>query len=183
MLSHKVKPEQTQGAAELLFGKDAAKPWTERTAAEEGNAPPLPPPPAEKEHEEPALERESYRILRGRIENLRSLKLVNCRGQSRVFPWSYFAGADMDHAGELVLIFDGPKGSSTITTSGKGLEVELLPAIEANRVEWIRELNELAAAGVAKKDPNEPVVRGIKIVGGGREWSRDTTPGKGGRQP
>ena len=104
MFSHKVRPGQTQGAAELLFGKDAAKPWTERTATEEGVAPPPPPPPppaAETEPEEPALERQSYRILRGRIISLPSLRLTNRQGQSRVFPWSYFGGAGMDHPGEL----------------------------------------------------------------------------------
>jgi hypothetical protein len=78
----------------------------------------------------------------------------------------------MDQPGELVLLFDGPEGSSAITVSGKGLDVELLPGIEANRVEWICELAELDAAKVHKEDPTEPVVTGIHIAGGKREWSR-----------
>ena len=187
MFSHKLKPGQTQGAADALFGKDAAKPWTERTGAEEGVTPPPPASDAtgaaEKEHEEEPLERKSYRILRGRIISLPSLRLTNRQGQIRVFPWSYFGGASMDHPGELQLVFDGPDGSSTITVCGKALDVELLPWIERNRVEWIQELDDLAAAGVEQKDPNAPVVTGLVIRGGAREWTRSATVAKGGRQP
>jgi hypothetical protein len=180
MFSPKVKPGQTQGAAELLFGKDAGKPWAERTAAEEEA-----PAPAETAgpEEVPALERRSYRILRGRNLHVPSLKVSNRQGQNRVFPWSYFGGAGMDQPGELVLTFDGPDGSSAVTVSGRGLDQELLPGIEANRVEWIRELDELTAAAVARAVPGEPVVTGIWIVGGKREWTRSAAAAKGGRQP
>jgi hypothetical protein len=185
MLNHKLKASQASGAAELLFGKDAGKPWAERTAAEDGHPPPPPPPAvAAKDDDVPALERASYRILRGRIEHLRSITFVNRQGQRRVFPWSYFAGANMDQPGELVLLFDGPEGSSSITVSGGGLDEELLPGIEACRVEWIHEVGDaLSVAGVVAKRPTEPVVTGIWIVGAGREWSRGAPLAKGGRQP
>ena len=113
---------RTNASAEVLFGKDAAGRGRRRQrTGRRARTPPPPPPPAkteEREELEP-LERQSYRILRGRILSLPSLRLTNRQGQSRVFPWSYFGGASMDHPGELQLIFDGPEGSSTITVSGK----------------------------------------------------------------
>ncbi len=185
MFSRKLEREERPSEAEELFGKDAAA-WAARTARP-GPAvvPPVADatPRADSPEQVPPLERRSYRILRGRVENLRSLSVINRQGQKRVFPWNYFGGASMDQPGELVLIFDGPEGSSTITVSGKDLDVELLPGIEANRVEWICELDDLTAAAVAKGDPTEPMVRGAWIVGGGREWSRAAAPARGGRHP
>jgi hypothetical protein len=118
------------------------------------------------------LVRKSYVILRGRIEALPSLELVNRQGETRLFPWSYFGGANMDHPGELVLIFDGPEGSSRVTVSGRRLDLELLAGVKSQRVSLIRELDDLAAAAVAHEDPAAPVVTGIWVKGGGREWGR-----------
>jgi hypothetical protein len=120
----------------------------------------------------PPLERRSYRILRGRIEILPTLTVMNRQGQIRLFVWSGFAGADMDQPGELALLFDGAEGLSKVTVRGSGLERELLEGVKACRVESIQELDELAAAAALKADPAEGVVTGIWIAGGGREWSR-----------
>ncbi len=157
--------ERQQSHAERLFGKDA----------------PLPSPPVAVETRvqaesaaNPAADgdvlRKSYIILRGRIEALPSLELRNCRGQTRLFPWHYFGGANLDHPGELVLIFDGPEGSCQVTLQGRGLDVELLEAVKAQKVSLICELEDLSAAAAARS--GEPVVTGIWIKGGGREWTR-----------
>jgi hypothetical protein len=154
---------QRQTNVERLFGKDAAP------AAEVAEA--LPVPDAATEGD---VVRRSYCILRGRIEILPSLELRNRRGQTRLIPWNYFGGASLDHPGELMLLFDGPEGSCQVTVNGRGLDRELLEGVKAQKVSWIRELDDLAAAGVARSDPAEPVVTGIWIKGGGREWSRGT---------
>jgi len=159
--------QRQQSHAERLFGKE-------------------PPPVAEAREEavdvKPADEgdvvRKSYCILRGRIEMLPSLELKNRRGQTRLIPWHYFGGASLDHPGELVLIFDGPEGSCQVTLTGRGLDRELLEGIKAQKVSWICELDDLAAASVARSDPAEPVVTGIWIIGGGREWSRAAGPSR-----
>ena len=160
--------QRQQTNVERLFGKDAALPE--------------PPPPAAEPVAEAAAEgdvvRRSYCILRGRIEMLPSLELKNRRGQTRLIPWHYFGGASLDHPGELVLLFDGPEGSCQVTLSGRGLDRELLEGVKAQRVSWICELDDLAAAGVARSDPAEPVVTGIWIKGGGREWSRGPAPSR-----
>ncbi len=158
MHNPKLQAVQRQSTVERLFGRDGAAMA------------------AEKPEEESALVRKSYCILRGRIETLPCLEVVNRQGETRLFPWSYFGGASMDHPGELVLIFDGPEGSSRITVSGRRLDRELLAGVKLQRVSWIRELEELAAAGVAQADPNEPVAMGIWIAGGGREWLRGAAP-------
>ncbi len=155
----KLQAAQRQSTVERLFGRDGAA-----VAA------------AEKPDEDSPLLRKSYCILRGRIEALPCLELVNRQGETRLFPWSYFGGASMDHPGELVLIFDGPEGSSRITVSGRRLDRELLAGVKSQRVSWIRELDELAAAGAAHADANEPVATGIWIAGGGREWNRGAAP-------
>ena len=156
-----------KGMVERLFGGEPPAPVV-RPTPEDATAVT----PAVNDAGEPALERRSYCILRGRIELPADLELTNRQGQRRLFPWSYYSGADLDHPGEVVLLFDGPEGSSRITISGKGLDGELLAGIKAHRVTWIRELDQLAAAAVAKQDPTEPVVTGIFIAGGNREWSR-----------
>jgi hypothetical protein len=144
-----------------LFGKEAVPP------AEVADAAPVPDAPPEAD-----VVRRSYCILRGRIEVLPSLELRNRRGQTRLIPWNYFGGAGLDHPGELVLLFDGPEGSCQVTVCGRGLDRELLEGVKAQRVSWIEELEDLAAAGVAGSDPAEPVVTGILIKGGGRDWNR-----------
>jgi len=155
---------QKQSAVERLFGKDAAGPE---------------PPPAEVPAPQPANEddlvRKSYCILRGRFQLRPTLKVINRQGAIRLFPWSYFAGANVDHPGELVLLFEGADASSTITLRGHGLDGELLEGFEAHRVEWVKELDELVAAGaVAAAASGEGVVTGIHIKQGSvsREWSR-----------
>lgn len=152
---------QLQTNVELLFGKDAA--LLAEAAAD----------PVAETVTKPAPEsdvvRRSYCILRGRIEQLPSLELTNRRGHTRLIPWHYFGGASLDHPGELVLFFDGPEGSCQVTLSGRGLDREPLEGIKAQKVSWIRELDDLAAAGVARSNPAEPVVTGIWIKGGSRE--------------
>jgi hypothetical protein len=171
-----LQQQRQQSHAERLFGKDAGLPLPPPEAAPEVSAATgTAPGPAT----EGTVVRRSYCILRGRIEQLASIKVMNRKKQQRVFPWSYFAGANMDDPGELVLIFDGPEGPSLVTVSGKGLDVELLAGVEDNRVEWICELDEVAVAAVYREDPTSPVVTGISIQGGGREWSRSPfRPGK-----
>ena len=71
-----------------------------------------------------------------------------------------------------MLTFDGPEGSCQVTISGRALDMELLEGIKAQKVSLICELDELVAADVARKAPAEPVVTGIGIKGGGREWGR-----------
>jgi hypothetical protein len=163
---------QQQSHAERLFGKDAS----------------LPPPPAVAAETRAGAEsaattstdgdvvRKSYIILRGRIEVLPSLELRNSRGQTRLFPWHYFGGASLDHPGELVLIFDGPEGSSQVTLHGGGLDGELLEGIKAQKVSLICEQDELAAAAALRA--GEPVVKGIWIKGGGREWTHGGGPSR-----
>jgi hypothetical protein len=164
-----LQQQRQQSHAERLFGKDASLPVPPVQAASEASATTGSTTGTAAESD---VVRRSYCILRGRIEQLASIKVMNRKGQKRVFPWSYFAGANMDDPGELVLIFDGPEGSSLVTVSGKGLDVELLSGVEDNRVEWICELDEVVAAAVYREEPTTPVVTGIAIQGGGREWSR-----------
>jgi hypothetical protein len=160
---------QRQNHVDRLFSKDAAPP---ETVPEAGPVPEAAP--------EGDIERRSYLILRGRIEALPALELKNRRGQTRLLPWTYFGGASLDHPGELVLYFDGPEGSCQVTLNGRGLDRDLLAGVKAQRVSWIQELDDLAAAGVARSDPAEPVVTGIWIKGGGREWSRGAGPSREG---
>src|SRR5262249_30458559 len=87
--------QRQQSHAERLFGKDS----------------PLPPPPSVAAETQAGEEsnvvrttegdvvRKSYIILRGRIEALPSLELKNLQGQTRLFPWNYFGGADLNHPG------------------------------------------------------------------------------------
>jgi hypothetical protein len=112
--------------------------------------------------------RRSYCILPA-AEQAPSLELKSRRGQTRLFPWLYFAGAALDHPGELILLFDGPEGSSRIALFGRGLDQELKEGIKTQRVSLICELEELSAAAATKA--GEPVVTGIAIDGGGREWT------------
>lgn len=157
--------QRQQSHAERLFGKDASQP----------------PPPVAAETRAVAesgadtatggdVVRKSYIILRGRIEALPSLELKNRQGQTRLIPWHYFGGASLDHPGELVLTFDGPEGSCQVTLQGRGLDVELLEGVKAQKVSLICELDELGAVAAARA--GEPAVTGIWIKGGGREWSR-----------
>lgn len=144
---------------ERLLGREPAAEAPERTEAGAASV-------AEGDGE---LARRSYVILRGRIESLPSLALVNRRGQTRLIPWQYFAGASCDHPGELVLLFDGPEGTCRVTLSGRGLDGELLEGIKAQKVSLIRELDELAAAAAGQA--GEPAVTGVWLKGGGREWN------------
>lgn len=172
MLNRKTNALQRQQShAERLFGNDAALP--EPLPAAE----PVVESVVETADESDVVRR-SYCILRGRMEMLLSLELRNRRGQTRLIPWQYFGGAGLDHPGELVLLFDGPDGSCQVTLTGRGLDRELLEGVKAQKVSWICELDEVAAAGVARSDPAEPVVTGISIKGGGREWSRASGPSR-----
>src|SRR5579884_3214278 len=157
--------QRQQSHAERLFSKDMMPPpppaaQTRDGAEDAGNA-----------SAASDVVRKSYIILRGRIEVLPSLELKNRRGQTRLIPWHYFGGASLDHPGELVLLFDGPEGSCQVTVSGRGLAGELLDGIKAQKVSLIQELDDITAADVTRKNPAEPVVRGIRIKGGGRDWS------------
>lgn len=156
--------QRQQSHAERLFGKDPlpAPPVAVETRPEEESG--------AKTTTDGDVVRKSYIILRGRIEALPSLELRNCRGQTRLLPWHYFGGANLDHPGELVLTFDGPEGSCQVTISGRALDVELLEGIKAQKVSVIWELDELSAATAARA--GEAVVTGIWIKGGGREWDR-----------
>src|SRR5579884_716473 len=158
--------QRQQSHAERLFSKDMMPPpppaaQTRDGAEDAGNA-----------SAASDVVRKSYIILRGRIEVLPSLELKNRRGQTRLIPWHYFGGASLDHPGELVLTFDGPEGSCQVTLSGRGLDRELLEGVKAQKVSLICELDELALAGAVRSRSEEPVVTGIWIKGGGREWSR-----------
>src|SRR5215469_15351680 len=113
MHNPKLQAVQRQSTVERLFGREGSA-----TGA------------TEKPGEESPLDRKSYCILPGRIESLPSLELINRQGESRLFPWSYFGGANLNHPGELVLIFDGPEGSSYITVSGRWLDQELLDGVK-----------------------------------------------------
>jgi hypothetical protein len=154
-----------QRTVERLFG-DGATPPAEAPAAGAG-------PDAAAEED---VVRRSYCILRGRIEVLPSLELRNRRGQTRLIPWHYFGGASLDHPGELVLLFDGPEGACQVTINGRSLDVELLDGVKAQRVSWIEEQGDLASAASAGR--SDPVVTGIFIKGGGREWGRGAAPGR-----
>src|SRR5579884_1884989 len=163
--------QRQQSHAERLFGKEAAA-----LAPVPVSAPaPVPDPMSGSASGEEAVKgdlvRRSYIILRGRIEVLPSLELKNRQGQTRLIPWHYFGGASLDHPGELVLLFDGPEGSCQVTVSGRGLDGELLDGIKAQKVSLIQELDDITAADVTQKNPAEPVVRGIRSKGGGRDWS------------
>ncbi len=159
--------QRQQTNAERLFGNDAAPPEPSPVAA-----------PVVEPAREGDILRRSYCILRGRMEMVPSLELRNRKGQTRLIPWHYFGGAGLDHPGELVLLFDGPDGSCQVTLTGRGLDRELLEGVKAQKVSWICELDEVAAAGVARSEPAEPVVTGISIKGGGREWNRAAGPSR-----
>ena len=118
-----------------------------------------------------ALERKSYRILRGRHQLLPSLRLVNRQGRVRSFDYSSVTGANMDRSDELVLHYEGRECYSLII-KGRDLDKELVQALDDKRVLWIKELDDLVAAAVRKEEPNEPVVTSIRISKGGasREW-------------
>jgi hypothetical protein len=162
--------QRQESHAERLFGKDASLPVPPPVAVETRAGAEAAASSSAKPDGDVIL-RKSYLILRGRIEVLPNVKLINRRGEKRVFPWNHFAGAALDHPGELVLIFDGPEGVSRITIGGHGLDPELLGGIEELHVEWIRELTELEAA--AARRAGEPAVTFIGIEGGGIGWSRD----------
>jgi len=162
----KLGPIQRQSAVARLLG-DGAKgttaggPEQEEEDNEKAEATELPP-----------IERRSYCILRGRIERLESLELYNCRSQTRGFDWDDIVGHNLDDPGRLVLHVQRGSESYTVTIVGRGLDTELKAGIKRKRVDWIAELDELAAAAVAKADPTEPVVTGIHIVKGSAssEW-------------
>src|SRR5262249_11383727 len=80
--------------------------------------------------------------------------------------WDDIVGHNLDDPGRLVLHVQRGSESYTVTIVGRGLDTELKAGIKRKRVDWIAELDELAAAAVAKADPTEPVVTGIHIVKG-----------------
>lgn len=132
---------------------------------------------AEAVAEEADLLRKSYCILRGRMEPPCKLRLLNRQGEAALVDYSALTWINLRPSGELVLrISDGEP--YTVTISGRGLGGELLDGLQRERVEWIRELDELVAAGVAQADAAEPVVIGIHIKEGSvsREWSRHAGP-------
>jgi|GEM_PF-6236562 len=154
MLNPKLRAAQKQSAVQRYLG--------------EGEAPAAPPAEADQEG---LLERKSYCILRGRLELLPSLRLVNRQGRVRSFDYSSLTGVNLDSPEALLIHFEG-RDLFTLTITGKSLDRELLEALEWKRVLWIRELDDLIAAGVQKTEPDEPVVTGIRITKGSvsREW-------------
>jgi len=157
MLNPKLRAVQKQSAVQRYLG--------------EGEPPAAPPVEADKADLDGLLERKSYCILRGRLELLPSLRLVNRQGRVRSFDYSSLTGVNLDTPEELHIHFEG-RELFTLTIAGKSLDRELLEALEWKRVLWIRELDDLVAAGVRKTEPNEPVVTGIRITKGSvtREW-------------
>jgi hypothetical protein len=146
----------------------------QRILKEEPAAPGEPPPGAggEKHEEEQPLDRQSYRILRGRIERLETLELRNRRHQKRQFDWDGVTGANLDDPGRLVLHVLRGGEPYTVTIVGRGLDRELADGVRTKRVEWIAELDELGVAAALKADPNTPVVTGVRIEKGSMssEW-------------
>jgi hypothetical protein len=103
---------------------------------------------------------------------LPSLELRHRQGKNRLFDWDGVTGANLDDPGRLVLHVQRGSEAYTVTITGRRLDVELKDGIARKRVEWIEELDELAAAAAARADPTEPVVTGIHIVKGSvsSEW-------------
>jgi hypothetical protein len=168
MHNPKLAALQKQSAVERLFGREAAAPVAPSPAAE-----------VEPPREDHDLVRKSYRILRGRLEPLAKLRLINRQGEAALVDYSSITWVNLRPSGELVLrISDGE--AYTITISGRGLAGELLDAFQRERVEWVQELDELVAAGVVRADEGEPVVTGIFIQEGAvsREWSRGAGPSR-----
>jgi hypothetical protein len=162
----KLGPIQRQSAVARLLG-DGAKgttaggPEQEEEGNEKAEATELPP-----------IERRSYCILRGRFRTPEDLELIGRQGKRRLFDWDGLTGANLDDPGRLVLHVMRGSESYTVTICGRGLDQELKDGVKARRVAWVQELDELAAAAVAKADPTEPVVTGIHIVKGSvsSEW-------------
>jgi hypothetical protein len=121
--------------------------------------------------DEGLLERKSYCILRGRREMLTTLRLINLQGRVRSFDYSGFTGVNLDSPDALVLHYES-RELFTVTIRGRLLDGELLEGLEWKRVLWIRELDELVAAGVRKHEAQEPLVTAIRIAKGSvsREW-------------
>ena len=153
---------QRQSAVARILGESPPAEEAEGGAEDAANAAPEPPP----------LERRSYRILRGRREAPPSLELRNRRGQRRLFDWDGVTGANLDDPGMLVLHVLRGGEPYTVTLTGRLLDAELAEGVARKRVEWVEELDELAAADVARKDPTVPVVTGIRIAQGSEssEW-------------
>jgi hypothetical protein len=159
---------QKQTAVERLFGKEVP-----------AQAVPVEPAAAATTAAESELLRKSYRILRGRLEPLSKLRLVNRQGEAALVDYSSITWVNLRPSGDLVLrVSDGEP--YTVTISGRGLGGELFDGLQDEKVEWVQELEPLVAAGVAKADPAEPVVTGIYIREGSvsREWSRGAGPAR-----
>jgi hypothetical protein len=168
MHNPKLAAMQKQSAVERLFGSEvsaaAATPLADVV---------------EQYRENDELVRKSYRILRGRLEPLAKLRLISRQGEAALIDYGSITWVNLRPSGDLVLrISDGE--AYTVTISGRGLAGELLDGLQRERVEWVRELDELVAAGVVRTDSTEPVVTGIYIKEGAvsREWSRGAGPSR-----
>jgi hypothetical protein len=164
------KTAAQQGMVEELFGEQRPGHAARVTAA----APAAAPAPDPEPEDLPPLERRCYCILRGRFHILPTVELRNRQRQERWFDWDDITGGNLDDPGRLVLHVQRGGEAYTVTIAGRFLDRELAPGIRAKRVAWIHELDELAAAAVARADPAEPAVTGIHIVKGSAssEWSR-----------
>jgi hypothetical protein len=168
MRNPKLASMQRQTAVERLFGKEVPAPVV-----------PEEPAAAEKQSQDSELVRKSYCILRGRIEPLSKLRLVNRQGEAALVDYSSITWVNLRPSGDLVLrVSDGEP--YTVTISGRGLGGELFDGLQDEKVEWVQELEPLVAAGVTNADPAEPVVTGIYIREGSvsREWSRGAGPAR-----
>lgn len=124
--------------------------------------------------EESPLVRKSYCILRGWRQSLSRLRLISRQGEIALVDYGSITWVNFRQSGDLVLrVNDGEP--YTVTLRGQGLGGELLDGLQRERVEWIRELDALVAAGISRDDPEQPVVTGIHIAEGSvsRAWSRN----------
>jgi hypothetical protein len=165
----------SESAVERLFSKEGGGP-----AAPE----PVTPAPAPPPKDDADLERQSYRILRGRVEPLTKLRLISRQGEAALVDYGILTWVNLRPDGSLVLHVDA-REPYTITISGTGLTGELLDGLQDERVEFIQELEELAAAKAAKDEPGAGIVTGIFIKEGSesREWSRGASSRKPSPKP
>jgi hypothetical protein len=174
MHNPKLAAMQRQNTVARLLGKEEpARPAPPDSGGQQEK-------PAEKAEKSDVVRR-SYCILRGRIEPLSKLRLINRQGEAALVDYGAITWVNLRPDGALVLrVTDGEP--YTVTISGQGLAGELLDGLQDEKVEWICELEGLAAAAATRADPAEGVVTGIYIKEGSvsREWSRGAGPSRQG---
>jgi hypothetical protein len=172
MHNPKLAAVHKQSAVERLFSKEAAEAVPLRDPAEA-----LSGGKGEEEEDNP-LERKCYLILRGWRRPLAKLRLISRQGEAVLVDYGSITWVNLRPNGNLELrVNDGEP--YTVTLSGRRLSGELLDGLQREHVEWICELEELAAAKAAKDEPEAGVVTGIFIKEGSvsREWSLPARPG------